>query len=728
MIASSPSMGIALLQRGRWRRVGSIAEAFLDAERDQLALWLPVALGAGIAAWFVLDGTAQWLAWIVGMAALAWGSWLLPSGSRLRRVVLIAAITSAVGCGTIWARATWLAGPVLTRPVVASFTGRIERVEVQTAKDRVRLTLAPVNAPDLPPRVRVTVDDVIASAELVRGDHVGLRARLVGPPSASVPGGFDFSRVAWFQGLGATGKAIGPVKRIGPPSTAGPSMRDRLSAHIRTRLEGSAGGIASAFATGDRGGISPEDEDSMRASGLTHLLSVSGLHVTAVVGAAIFLSLRLLALSSFLALRLPLLLISALVGALAGIGYTLLTGAEVPTVRSCVAAVLILAGIAMGREAFTLRLVATGAIVVLLLWPEALVGPSFQLSFAAITSIVALHESPFMRRLSAKSDERWLTWFGRAVFGLLITGVVVEVALAPIVLFHFHKSGFYGAFANIIAIPLTTFVIMPLEALALLLDAVGLGAPMWWLTGLSLEILLGLSRTVAALPGAQSALASVPVAAFGLIIVGGLWLMLWHRRVRLWGVVPIIAGAVWALMIPPPDLLITGDGMHMAVRSEEGTLSTLRPRAGDYVRSVLSERAGLIGELDDLDVLPGANCSTDTCRVTMQRGDSSWRILATRSRYMLPYAQLRADCALADIVVSDRRLPPWCRPRWFKADRMLLAQTGGIAVTLASGQVETVAESEDAHPWVLARKGRVPTDAGHRRPLTPLGVAELPSP
>ncbi len=230
------------------RRVGAVAEAFLDAERDQLALWLPVALGAGIAAWFVLDGAAQWLAWLFGMAALAWGSWLLPSGSRLRRVVLIAAIASAVGCGTIWTRAMWLAGPVLTRPAVATFTGRIERVEVQTARDRVRLTLVPVNAPDLPPKVRVTVDDVIASAGLVRGDHVTLRARLVGPPSASVPGGFDFSRVAWFQGLGATGKAIGPVKRIGPPSTAGPTMRDRLSAHIRTRLEGSAGGIDCALA------------------------------------------------------------------------------------------------------------------------------------------------------------------------------------------------------------------------------------------------------------------------------------------------------------------------------------------------------------------------------------------------------------------------------------------------------------------------------------------------
>jgi competence protein ComEC len=681
-------------------------EAFLERERDQLALWLPVALGGGIAAWFVLPGPMHWAAWLVGMAALAFGSWLLPAGSRMRRVVLVAAIASAFGCGAIWMRAMWVAAPVLTRPTVARFSGRIERIEIQTAKDRVRLTLAPINAPMLPPRVRVTADGVTALLGLARGDQVALRARLVGPPIASIPGGFDFSRVAWFQGLGATGKAIGTINRISPPSTEGPSMRDRLSAHIRAQLQGSAGGIASAFATGDRGGIGPEDEDAMRASGLTHLLSVSGLHVTAVVGATIFLSLRLLALSSFLALRLPLLLISAMIGALAGIGYTLLTGAEVPTVRSCVAAVLVLAGIALGREAFTLRLVATGALIILLLWPEALVGPSFQLSFAAITSIVALHETPIMQRLSTKGDEGWLGRLGRAVLGLLITGIVVEVALAPIALFHFHKSGLYGAFANILAIPLTTFVIMPLEALALLFDSVGLAAPLWWLTGQSLELLLWLSRSVAAVPGAQAALASVPVMAFGLIIGGGFWLMLWHGRIRWWGGFPIVAGALWALLTPPPDLLITGDGMHMAVRNEDGTLSTLRPRAGEYVRSVLSERAGMIGDLDDLDILPGADCTTDTCRVNVQRGGRNWRILATRSRYMLPPAQLRIECAAADIVVSDRRLPDWCRPRWFKADRALLAKTGGITVTLASGRLETVAEGLGSHPWAMAQAGR----------------------
>jgi competence protein ComEC len=703
-VAQAPSMGTDVLQTGYSVRIGAGVEAFLDSERDQLALWLPVGLGAGIAAWFVLDGSSGWVAWMIAMGAIAFGSVLLERGSRIQQIVLVGALSSLLGCGAIWVRAVWVGKPVLTHPLVAVFNARIERVELQTARNRTRLSLLPIEAPALPFRVRVNVDDVKASKGLTAGDVVNIRARLIGPQNASVPGGFDFSRVAWFQGLGATGKALGPIKRISAAQDAGSGLRDRLSAHIRSRLSGSAGGIASAFATGDRGGITQDDEDAMRASGLTHLLSVSGLHVTAVVGASIFLSLRLLALSPFLALRLPLLLISALIGALSGVGYTLLTGAEVPTVRSCVAAVLVLAGIAIGREAFTLRLVAAGAIVVLLLWPEALVGPSFQLSFAAITSIVALHETPIMRRLATKGEEGWMWRMGRAVLGLLITGIVVEAALAPIALFHFHKSGLYGAFANIVAIPLTTFVIMPLEALALLFDSIGLGAPLWWATGRSMEVLLGLSRHVAGIPGAQAALASVPVAAFALIIGGGLWLMLWHSRVRLIGLLPIAAGTLWALLTPPPDLLITGDGMHMAVRGADGRLSTLRPRAGDYVRSILSERAGMIGELDDLDSLSGADCSTDTCRVNLSRAGRQWRILATRSRYMLPPAALRTECAAADIVVSDRRLPPWCQPRWFKADRAFLAQTGGVAVTLASARVETVAEAEGAHPWVLARR------------------------
>ena len=688
------------------RETGRI-ESWLEVQRDQLPLWLPVAFGTGAAAWFTLPSPGAWTGWLVAMAALVAAALAFPFGGRARRALLVAGLAGALGLAGTWWRAESVAAPVLARPAMATFTAKVTDVDVQTAKDRYRVTLTPINAPALPPKIRVAIATADAPTGLAEGDTLSLRARLVGPPNASIPGGYDFSRTAWFMGLGATGKAIGKVERIAAAPAQSP-MRARLTAHVRAQIPGSAGGIAAAFATGDRGGISAEDEEAMRASGLTHLLSVSGLHITAVVGAAMFLALRLLALSPFLALRLPLVAISAGIGALAGIGYTLLTGAEVPTIRACVAAVLIVIGIMLGRQAFTLRLVATGALIVLILWPESVVGPSFQLSFAAITSIVALHEWGVMQRLLSARDEGPIVKIGRGLLSLLATGIVVEAALAPIALYHFHKQGLFGALANIVAIPLTTFVTMPLEALALIFDGLipgaGLGAPFWWLTGLSLDLLLWIARTVAAWPGAVAALPSVPVGAFALMIYGGLWLMLWKGRVRTLGLVPFAVGAVWALATPPPDLLVTGDGMHLAVRGDDGRLATLRPRAGDYVRSVMSERFGDLGELEDLDALAGAVCSTDVCRIDLTRGGRVWRIVATRSRYLLPYANLRNECAAADIVVSDRRLPPWCTPKWLKADRVFLARTGGLAVTLAGAKVETVADGEGEHPWVVARR------------------------
>ena len=110
------------------------------------------------------------------------------------------------------------------------------------------------------------------------------------------------------------------------------------------------------------------------------------------------------------------------------------------------------------------------------------------------------------------------------------TGLVVEVALIPIGLFHFHKGGLYGALANIVAIPLTTFVVMPAEALALLADALGWGAPCWWITGRALDGLLWIARTTAAAPGAVAVMPGMPAGAFALMVTGGLWIALWQTN------------------------------------------------------------------------------------------------------------------------------------------------------------------------------------------------------
>ncbi|WP_414899652.1 ComEC/Rec2 family competence protein [Sphingomonas flavalba] len=693
--ATHQTVAFARIRRGWWTAIAAV-ERRLEVERDQLALWLPVAVGGGIAAWFVLPDAWGWAAFLLLVAAIAMAGRCLP-GTRLGLALTAGGLAAGLGCALVWASAERAAAPVLRRPVVASLLVRVDQVQPLAARDAVRVVATPIGAPAMPFRLRLTIAQADAPARLAAGDRLRLRARLVPPQAAPVPGAYDFARVAWFQRIGATGRAFAPVERVGL-GAEGPGLRERLSGHIRAQLSGGEGAIAAALATGDQGAMPDPDAEAMRRSGLAHLLSVSGLHITAVVGFAMVLVLRLLALSPRLALRWPLLLIAAGAGAVAGIGYTLLTGAEVPTIRSCVAALLVLTALAIGRDALTLRLVAAGALIVLLLWPESLVGASFQLSFAAVTALIAFHERPAIKAFLARREEGGVARCGRILLGALLTGLVVELALAPIALFHFHRAGLYGALANIVAIPLTTFVIMPLEALALLFDVGGMGAPLWWAAGKALALLLWIAHTVAVAPGAVAMLPTMARGTFALMIGGGLWMVLWKSRLAWWGAIPLAAGTAIALATPVPDLLVTGDGRHAAVR-DGGTVGLLRPRAGGYIRDLLAESAGLDGVPGLIDDLQGARCGPDACIAELVRGGRRWRIMATRSGYFLPFEPLVRACATVDIAISERRLPAACRPRWLKIDRTFLGKNGGVAITLATGRVETVAALAGAHPW-----------------------------
>jgi competence protein ComEC len=703
---SAPNIaGAPLPQRARgfWKAYGSAAferlERLLEAERAQLPPWFVVGFGTGIAAWFALGGPVQWAAFLCISAGLALGGFLI-GGGRAGQALGWFALAMTLGCGLVWVRAVTVAAPRLDRPVVTEFDGRVEMVETLVARGTVRLTLAPADS-QLPPRVRVSIDTEAAPAQLAAGAVVHLRARLAPPPPMALPGTYDFARDAWFKRIGAVGKALGPVEIVQPSHGGGlEAVRQRLASHVHARLPGNEAGIAVALVTGDQNSVTEADADAMRASGLTHLLSVSGLHIAAVVAAAMLLSLKLLALSERLALRFNLVLVSAGVAAAAGIGYTLLTGAQVPTVRSCVAALLVLLGIALGRDAISLRLVAVGALIVLIFRPEALAGPSFQMSFASVTAIIALHSTGWARRLFLRRDEGIFMRFGRAILAIVLTGLAVEFALIPFALFHFHRAGLYGVGANVIAIPLTTFVIMPLEAGALLLDTIGLGGPVWWLTGQAIAGLLSLAHSVAAAPGAVALMPSMPRWAFGAIVAGLLWLCLWTSRVRLAGIVPFAIGVIAASLAPAPDLLVTGDGRHLVVLTRDGTPLLLRERAGDYMRQLFAEASGFAGDPPNLGEEPSSLCSHDSCTAAIRKGDVEWRLFATRSTTLIDWTATTDACAQADIVVADRRLPRSCIPRWLKLDRAALAQTGGVAIYLRpKPYVETVAERVAGHPW-----------------------------
>ena len=346
-------------------------ESFLERERGQLPLWLAVGFGTGIGAWFALDGPMAWAGVICLGLGMAVGGFAF-DGGRLERSLGWFGLAMVLGCGLIWLRSASVAAPRIERPIVTAFEAKVERVEPLAARGDVRLTLAPADS-SLPPRVRVSIKAETAPEGIAVGTRLQMRARLAPPPPMALPGTHDFARDAWFLGIGAVGRSLGKVEVLQGAEPSGlDSIRDRLGRHIREELPGPSGTIANALATGDQNAVSEDDADAMRRSGLAHLLSVSGLHIAAVIGAAMFLTLKLLALSERIALRFNLVIVAAGAGAIAGVGYTLLTGAQVPTVRSCVAAVLVLLGIALGRDAISLRLVAVGAIVVLLFRPDEL--------------------------------------------------------------------------------------------------------------------------------------------------------------------------------------------------------------------------------------------------------------------------------------------------------------------------------------------------------------------
>lgn len=683
----------------------------LDAAGFDRAPWLAVALGTGIAAWFVLPSAGWWVA-LMGVAALIvvamWSNDRIAERLPFLRMACIALpLVILLGCALIWAKSELVGAEPIDRPSVERITGGIIAREEQPARERVRLTLA-TRLGDEPRAmaVRVNLPLGLDRKQFVEGAQIQLRARLMPPAPPMLPGSYNFARAAWFNGLSATGSVIGEPELVKATDGEGPiaSAQRRLAAHVRSNLGGSPGAIAAAFASGDRGAIAEADDDAMRDAGLTHLLSISGVHVSAVVAAAYLIAIKLLALSPWLALRVRLPVVAAGIAAGAGIAYTLLTGAEVPTVRSCAAALLVLIALALGREPLSMRMLAVAAGGVMLLWPEAVVGPSFQMSFAAVMSIIALSGTEFVRRFMSPREEGAVPRVGRWLAMLLLTGIVIEIALTPIALYHFNRSGLYGALANVVAIPLTTFITMPLIALALLADLFGLGAPLWWLTGKSLDLLLAIAHFTAERPGAVKLLPTMARWHFALFIAGGLWLALWHGRGRLWGLVPVGMGVLALVTLAPPDLLVTDDGRHVALVDANGEgAALLRDTRSDYVRDNLAEQAGLDGNLRVLVDSPEAQCNRDFCMATMERGGRNWQLLLSLGRDNVPERDLAAACGAADIVISDRWLPRSCRPRWLKADRRYLEDSGGLAIDLADRRITSVGAREGAHGWWRGR-------------------------
>jgi competence protein ComEC len=706
-------VSLEALARAANRARAGCAEAML-AEHDRWLLWAPVAVAFGVVAYFSLAVEPPLWAG-PGAAGLFFTSAFFARRRLWLFLLFIALALAAGGLAAGQFRSAAVAAPILKKNIgPIEVSGRLVESGIGEGRRRYvleELSIAGLAADETPQRVRISVharaDGAAAPAP---GDWVRLRASLRPPSEPVAPGAWDFGRQYWFERIGAVGFSYGAAEIVdgpeGAPRRGGVSLwlyeiRHHVAARIHEALGERGGGVAAALLTGERSAISDDTLENMRASGLAHLLAISGLHVGLVAG-IIFVVVRfLLALIEPLALRYPIKKWAAAAALLGTLCYLLLSGASIPTQRAFLMTGLVLFAVVIDRTSLSMRLIALAALALLMLRPESLLGPSFQMSFAAAVALVAGYEylrRP-MARLAAGAGLKLRPL--HYLLAVTATTLIAGGATAPFAVYHFNRFAEFGLLANLAAVPLTGLWIMPWGLLALLLMPLGLEHLALEPMALGLQAMDWVADGVAGLPGSVVHAGAMPPAALALIAFGGLWLCIWRRRWRWAGLALIVPGLVLMLNQRPPDILIDGDGRLMATRAESGemwlsSLSRARfageiwlRRAGQEESSVWPWREG--------DPAPGGlNCDSLGC---VQRLDGQ------RIAFVRDARALAEDCAEVDLVISLVPVEQPCRAPHTVIDRFDLWRGGAHAIWLEEGgaRVRNVAEARGERPWVRRR-------------------------
>ena len=697
-----------------------------NAERDAFFLWSPVCLGAGIALYFALPFEPQLYACLAPLAAALFLRLLTTRGSLIGAVAN-ALVLVALGFGLTKLRVETVRAPVLAKALHnVEVKGVVMRAEPKPPRGQ-RLTIAVesierVAANDTP--AVITLRTMSGRTTVGAGDRVRVKATMLAAPSRpALPGGFDYARLAWFNRLGGVGFGYGaPI--VEGVSKAGDvwsligfaieDLRQRINVRIHAALPGENGAIAAALITGERGGISTETNSAFKNSGLFHILSISGLHMVIAAGAVFYVTRLLLAAIPALALTLPIKKIAALTGIVSAIGYLSISGGAFATVRSALMILIMFGAVMMDRPALALRNVAIAAFIILMLYPESLLDAGFQMSFAAVTALIASHEA-VSRRLNVAGPGfggKFMRFFAEIIASTLIA----SAAVAPFAAFQFHQSQQYAVLANMMAIPICNFIVMPAALFAMVLMPLGFEQLGLMPMGLGIEAMKWCASAVAALPGSVGYIPAFPTIAFALMLTGGMWLALLQTRLRLAGALLVIAGLALTPFMPRPDVIVAQNGRLVAVRGASGRLEALASRQSKFEVERWLEYDGDGRTAGEAQRAEAFKCDAVGCVARVKDAV----VAVARSP-----AAIDDDCARADILVLDMPRPRDCKQPTRILDVFDIWRDGNAALYFQGRgedgaprvRVETVAAARGERPWSMPPLNK----RGH-------GRSELPVP
>lgn len=677
----------------------------LAAQEGAYFAWVPVCLTIGIWLYFAwADEPSTTLVAVLAIVA----SCLATLWVRTRNPLLLGVCLVLVGFGLAKFRTEWVRAPVLPATTgEISCGGTVTGVEARRGS-HVSLTvdvssLSGIARTNTPTAIRLLAPD---RPMINPGDRIKARCRLFPPPAPVSPGGFDYARTLWFEGIGATGRILGPVEIISREESVAniyqawlQDLRTQIGERIRGQLKGDIGAIGEALITGERAEISREANTNLQISGLAHVLSISGLHMSLVAGGVFALVRALLALSPALALRRPIKKWAAFAALLAGFAYLLLSGNAVATQRSYIMLAIMFLAILIDRPALSTRNLTLAALFILVVEPEAAISASFQMSFLAVVGLVSFYDfwSNREREERAESQAKFIVILQRAIRVVLLAAATTLIAgtLSSIpAVYHFGRASPYSLIANLLATPVIGILMMPMALASTLLMPFGLDYWPLQIMGEGIRLMLAISDWVSELPGARLYLPTMPLLASILLAGAALFLCLLRGPLRFPGLLLIPCAVLIAMNRNDPDILVERTASNVAVLTDKGVLAFANTRRGRFAAEKWLQANG-----EEARLSPASNPGAWTC--------AGGVCLAATNGFRIAYVDeataITKACPTVDILIARFPLRGSCEEVPVTIDRFDVWRNGSYALSIDAGKIvqRTSRTEQGERPWTV---------------------------
>lgn len=419
------------------------------------------------------------------------------------------------------------------------------------------------------------------------GDQVRLSAKLFPLKIAPAEYSYNFARVAYYQKISATGFATSKITLYKKAEVKKfqeyiNSFRQYIYGNLQHNISKPHADIISALLIGKKDGIDQKTMDAIRNSGVAHLFAISGLHLSFVAGLFFLIFRSLFAMSETLTLKYHTKKMSAFFTILPTTFYLLITGMQISAQRAYVMVILVLIATMIERKYRGLIAIAFAASIILIIEPESVLKPSFQMSFSAVLALISSYQINANKLFNIKVIKYFVS--------IMISSVIASLATVPYTIYNFNYFSISGIITNLIAIPVVTLIIIPMGIVYILLIPLGIERIIVPLIEHPVDSVLYITNTIAELKYLIIPIHTFPASSVVVITLGLLWLCLWEQNWRFLGIFFITLGVCLGVAYKTPDILVSAD--NVAIKENDTLLYSLTKKNRNFVVKTWARQNG----------------------------------------------------------------------------------------------------------------------------------------